>query len=112
MSVALASNHQAELDKFMAGLEKRNPGEPEFHQAVQEVAETLIPYIDANPVYRRRPDPRTYDRTRPGRDLPGDLGGRRWQRACQPGLARAVQQLDRPLQGRSPVPPRSSRCRS
>jgi glutamate dehydrogenase (NADP+) len=52
MSVALASNHQAELERFMTGLKKRNPGEPEFHQAVQEVAETLIPYIDANPAYR------------------------------------------------------------
>ena len=52
MSVALASNHRAELERFMTGLKKRNPGEPEFHQAVQEVAETLIPYIDANPAYR------------------------------------------------------------
>lgn len=52
MPPSLASNHQAELDKFMTGLEKRNPGEPEFHQAVLEVAETLIPHIDANPAYR------------------------------------------------------------
>jgi glutamate dehydrogenase (NADP+) len=36
---------QAELEHFMGGLEKRNPGEPEFHQAVREVAETLIPFI-------------------------------------------------------------------
>lgn len=36
----------------MKGLKKRNPHEPEFHQAVQEVAETLMPYIDAHPHYR------------------------------------------------------------
>ncbi len=34
-----------ELDHFMQGLAKRNPGEPEFQQAVQEVVETLIPYV-------------------------------------------------------------------
>ena len=37
----------------MKGLEKRNPNEPEFHQAVKEVAETLFPYLDANPQYRK-----------------------------------------------------------
>ena len=52
MAKAPSSHHQAELERFMTGLKKRNPHEPEFHQAVQEVAETLIPYIDANPAYR------------------------------------------------------------
>lgn len=36
---------KTELEAFMKGLEKRNPGEPEFHQAVHEVAETLMPFI-------------------------------------------------------------------
>ncbi len=52
MAPSLSSNHQAELDHFMSGLRKRNPGELEFHQAVHEVAATLIPYIDANREYR------------------------------------------------------------
>ena len=30
----------------------RNPGEPEFHQAVQEVAESLVPFISKNPKYK------------------------------------------------------------
>lgn len=34
-----------ELDNFMHGLVRRNPGEPEFHQAVLEVATNLIPYV-------------------------------------------------------------------
>ena len=29
----------------MKGLIQRNPGQPEFHQAVQEVAETLMPFL-------------------------------------------------------------------
>ncbi|MFT5121460.1 MAG: glutamate dehydrogenase (NADP+) [Kiritimatiellia bacterium] len=41
----------AELKAFMTGLKKRNPGEREFHQAVYEVAETLMPFILENPKY-------------------------------------------------------------
>lgn len=39
------------LDQFMAGLEKRNPGEPEFHQAVKEVMSDIIPFTKDHPVY-------------------------------------------------------------
>ena len=35
----------------MAGVEKRNPGEPEFVQAVYEVASTIFPYIADKPIY-------------------------------------------------------------
>ena len=41
------------LKRFMRGLIKRNPEEPEFHQAVREVAESLLPFIRENPEYRR-----------------------------------------------------------
>ena len=40
------------LDRFMTGVIKRNPGEPEFHQAVQEVAASIIPYIQDKPIYQ------------------------------------------------------------
>ena len=36
----------------MAQITAKNPGESEFHQAVQEVAESLIPYIEENPKYK------------------------------------------------------------
>ncbi len=36
----------------MALIKARNPGENEFHQAVQEVAESLIPFIEENPKYK------------------------------------------------------------
>lgn len=47
----IARDHHDELERFMAGLIRRNPGEPEFHQAVREVAETLIPFIGQHPQY-------------------------------------------------------------
>lgn len=37
-----------DLAKFMGGVIARNPGEPEFHQAVQEVAMDIVPYIKNN----------------------------------------------------------------
>lgn len=42
---------EAKVKKFMDEVITKNPGEKEFHQAVMEVAEKLIPFIDANPKY-------------------------------------------------------------
>ena len=47
------STHQADdLEQFMEGVIRRNPGEPEFHQAVHEVAMDIIPYIADKPIYK------------------------------------------------------------
>jgi glutamate dehydrogenase (NADP+) len=40
-----------EVEKFMGGLIRRNPGEEEFQQAVREVAESLIPFVLDNRKY-------------------------------------------------------------
>lgn len=40
-----------DLDRFLNRTAARNPGEPEFLQAVKEVAETVIPYINENQEY-------------------------------------------------------------
>ncbi len=40
------------VEQFMAQVIAKNPGENEFHQAVQEVAESLIPFIEENPKYK------------------------------------------------------------
>src|SRR5512135_722313 len=40
------------VQQFMAMIKARNPGENEFHQAVQEVSESLIPFIEENPEYK------------------------------------------------------------
>jgi glutamate dehydrogenase (NADP+) len=38
---------------FVEMIKAKNPGQPEFHQAVQEVAESLWPTIEKNPQYRK-----------------------------------------------------------
>jgi glutamate dehydrogenase (NADP+) len=43
---------QSYTDDFMSQLKKKNPSEPEFHQAVQEVVESLIHVLDKHPEYR------------------------------------------------------------
>jgi glutamate dehydrogenase (NADP+) len=40
------------LQSFMDTVSKRNANEPEFLQAVHEVAETVIPFIESNPKYQ------------------------------------------------------------
>jgi glutamate dehydrogenase (NADP+) len=40
------------IKDFIALVEKSNPNEPEFMQAVTEVAETVIPFIEANEKYQ------------------------------------------------------------
>ena len=42
-----------EVDEFMAKLIAKNPGETEFHQAVREVVESLMPFINENPKYKQ-----------------------------------------------------------
>jgi glutamate dehydrogenase (NADP+) len=42
---------QERIDAFMAQVAKSNANEPEFLQAVQEVAETVIPFIAKHPKY-------------------------------------------------------------
>lgn len=46
-----AKNPQEYLERFMAYLVERNPGEPEFHQAVKEVAESIVPFMFENKKY-------------------------------------------------------------
>ncbi|MBQ9965350.1 MAG: NADP-specific glutamate dehydrogenase [Clostridia bacterium] len=41
------------LKKVYADMEKRNPGEVEFHQTVKEVLESIEPVVDAHPEYEK-----------------------------------------------------------
>ena len=41
------------VENFMAQIVAKNPNEPEFHQAVREVAESLAPYIVADPALQK-----------------------------------------------------------
>ena len=44
---------QASVKAFMDKIASRNPHEPEFLQAVREVAETIIPFQESHPKYKR-----------------------------------------------------------
>ncbi|MGM0483273.1 MAG: NADP-specific glutamate dehydrogenase [Candidatus Krumholzibacteriota bacterium] len=40
------------VEAFMEKIKARDPNQPEFHQAVHEVADSLMPFIEANPKYK------------------------------------------------------------
>jgi len=48
----MKNKSQAAIDTFMAGVTAKNPNEPEFLQAVKEVAETVIPFVEENTKYK------------------------------------------------------------
>ncbi len=41
------------IDNFMREVKLRNPNEPEFHQAVQEVVESIAEFVIDNPIYQK-----------------------------------------------------------
>ena len=41
------------IEEFMKKLVAKNPAETEFHQAVREVAESVIPFMEKNPKYEK-----------------------------------------------------------
>ena len=43
---------QKKVKDFMEKVIQKNPGEKEFHQAVQEVVESVMPFIEKNPKYQ------------------------------------------------------------
>jgi len=50
--VAVATKN-AYVERVLEQVKKRNPAEPEFHQAVEEVLESLGPVLDRNPQYEK-----------------------------------------------------------
>ena len=50
----MANKYQAEINEFMATVKTSNGHETEFLQAVEEVAEAIIPFMDENPKYKGR----------------------------------------------------------
>ena len=49
----MVNKFDEQIEAFMRKSELRNPNEPEFIQAVHEVAETVIPFIAKNKVYKK-----------------------------------------------------------
>ena len=52
MKGGTSTNMHHLVDQFMESVVAKNPGEVEFHQAVKEVVETIIPFIQDNPKYQ------------------------------------------------------------
>jgi len=48
----MSNKFHAEIEAFMSRVKEKNGHEPEFLQAVQEVAETVIPFIEENTKYK------------------------------------------------------------
>lgn len=48
----MGANEPPDLERFMAEVLRRNPGEPEFHQAVREVARDVLPLVADRKDYR------------------------------------------------------------
>jgi glutamate dehydrogenase/leucine dehydrogenase len=49
----MSNAFEVKVNDFMAKLIARNPNEVEFHQAVQEVVESVMPFIEENPQYKQ-----------------------------------------------------------
>lgn len=47
----MANKHQTQINEFMAKVKAKNANEPEFLQAVHEVAEAVIPFMQTNKKY-------------------------------------------------------------
>ena len=44
---------ETKVKKFMEKVIEKNPGEMEFHQAVEEVVTSLVPFLEKNPKYQK-----------------------------------------------------------
>ncbi len=49
----MASSDHVDLERFIAGVERRNPGQPEFVQAVHEVAVDIFDFIEGKEAYHQ-----------------------------------------------------------
>jgi glutamate dehydrogenase/leucine dehydrogenase len=48
----MSNAYERKVNDFMAKVIAKNPSEIEFHQAVHEVVESIIPFIEENPQYK------------------------------------------------------------
>ena len=48
----MSKNYHSEIEQFMNSVRSKNSHETEFLQAVQEVAEAVIPFMEKNPKYK------------------------------------------------------------
>ncbi len=49
----MITTEKSAIQQFLQMVNKRNPDQPEFYQAVYEVAQAVIPFIEENPQYKK-----------------------------------------------------------
>lgn len=49
----MITTKKTSAEKFMQLVEKRNPAQAEFHQAVEEVMRSVIPFVEEHPEYQK-----------------------------------------------------------
>ena len=93
------------LDGVVEHVRVKNPGEPEFHQAVVEVLTSLEPVLERHPAYRTE---KVLDRlVEPERVIVFRVPWVDEQGEIQVNRGYRIEMIerDRPLQGRPPLPP-------
>ncbi len=53
MQETTSKKHKSAIARFMKRVQVRNPQEPEFLQAIREVADILVPLVEERPAYRQ-----------------------------------------------------------
>jgi len=85
-------NRRSRRFRYVHGrVKRRNPGQPEFVQAVQEVSQDVFDFIRDKETISRISDSAAHRRTGPRHQLPGLLGRRQGQHPRTTRLARAEQ---------------------
>ena len=51
-NIYMSKNYHSEIEQFMNSVRSKNSHETEFLQAVQEVAEAVIPFMEEHPKYK------------------------------------------------------------
>ncbi len=88
----------AYVDEIMESVLKRNPGEPEFHQAVREILDSIAPVIAKHE--RDYREEKLLERiVEPERSISFRVA---W--TDDPRVPHTVQQCSWPVQGRDPLP--------
>ena len=92
------------IEQVMISVKAKNPAEPEFHQAVKEVFDSLRLVLAQASRISVRPASRKNCRARARHHVPRSLVRRSGQYSNQPRFPHRDEQRHRPLQGRTALP--------
>ena len=94
------------VDRLMEEVKAKNPAEPEFHQAVHEVAESLVLVFEKHPEYVSEQSPRAAGRGGARPDVPRSVDGRSAASVqVNRGFRVEMNSAIGPYKGRAALPP-------